>query len=300
MADGKTVIAKVKRAEKYAMSINGKVQFWFDDVLREVVGPKEQVIVYAGRRGDSWHMVVNEELSQKFDSIAKPVILSGGRVLYVGNLGGERADYGDGYSAGEGFTNHLVTRNSIGSPISTGGRIQASPNGQRAFLEFQREGGPELTEEIGADFALSKPLPSSYAVFDRDNHLVMVHETREWTRLVTDNVTGPAFDDLYIVSNDTSHPLLCSVTEKGKTAYMLGDMITPAFDELEDYSLSPDGESITCRGSNGQGWHLIINEWTGPVFDQVFNPTFSEDGHWVLYAARSGDQLYALRTAVPE
>ncbi|MFT4649638.1 MAG: hypothetical protein ACI9X4_002879 [Glaciecola sp.] len=295
MSDGKTPFAQVRNNDKHGIIIGQVVPGWFDEIKSVISTQEYPIPTYMARDGESWHVVTGNKIGPAFQELQKPVVLADGRVVYIGISADQQPQGPDGTPGATQQTTHVMVDGEPQPSCMVRHGIEVSRDGFRAYYRADFEDGTECVVEVGGPSYTPKDASIEFVQFDDENRLIIKESGEGYARLIIDNVTQPAYDDLYTISiRTTPAPLTAKVAMGEKSAFVSGSLISPYFDRITDPIYSPDGQILACRGRNEESWQLIIGKWTSQRFDEVFAPRFTKDGKNVQCGVRIDSDLFLL------
>lgn len=78
--------------------------------------------------------------------------------------------------------------------------------------------------------------------------------------------------------------------EEGQRVYHDGVLLGPAYPEIDDLRLSPDGCHVAYAARRGDKWRVVVDGQLGPEYDDIARngPSFHPDGTLEWLACRDG------------
>jgi len=251
------------RPSKTAVVVDGhegpvfdKIQMiypWTGDQRFIVFSPDGDRHAYIGKRGDSYHVVIDGK-------VGKPYERTAGQYLQFGPQGKQvvygATRKGRSYVVANGREQPWLGPPALGNP----GTIVLGPNGKRLAYVVRIKGGGRVVLD-------GKKVGPWYPTFmDRSLKFTPGGPGVSWIHAREDGKAVVVID--------------------GKPCAPLEEVKKPGI------QFSPDGKRVAYAGRLGEKWHVFLDGKKGPAFDDMAPHGFSPDGSGYLYLGLKKDKWY--------
>lgn len=290
-SDGKTVsyigVRRQGPEQKNVLVVNGaeimEEEYINSGYPKEPGNPPTYVI----KRGEKWHVIINGKLGEAYDHLGNNIIFSHDKkhMIYRASKGMYDFIVLDGV---EGKKRGAITENSYAF----------SPDGNVAFVMLNDRGRWVVVGDIENgpyDYVLGEIRFS-----DDGNHNAFVAERDRQRFVVIDGVEGPKFDDITLDIRFSRDGKRYNYAGKRRDKqYAVLDGVAAVYDEISEFSFSPDGKHVSMTARQGETWLTVVDGVERQEGKNRSSGIFSPDSRRIALRVQKGDKQFLIVDGVP-
>jgi Tol biopolymer transport system component len=324
--DGKTVVYQTISKPVHFITRYGAELKAFDGVLPPVISPSGNRIAYGAKRGESWFYVVDEKEEVPFERVGYGYFSKDGKhfayeaqrgdlrfVVIDGRQDGPFGDAGlwdfspdfDIYTAGAEGKKFFVWHGqkqkayeSIGEPVlSPDGKklAYAARNGEKNLVVVNGEEGKAYQAVETPVFSLDGN-QMAYLASENGVHSFPVKNGKEENKQGYLVLPGGWFSP-----DGKQFAFAALTTDAQKQFIVLDGKSQGEFQTVSFPFWSSDGSRFAYIATRDDKQFLVINGREGERYAEIYSvpsPTFTDDGTWVIYTARSADRILRVENKI--
>jgi Tol biopolymer transport system component len=284
---------------KWCMVIDGMEDAFFNTVKAPVFSPDGKHLAYQAMAGEKWHLVVDGKANAGTKTRVLDHIFSGDstKIAFIDDV--DDKNKGRLVVSDLEFTKQNVIASNVSLMILNEEKtriaaISISDNKQRV-IEFSFDKLDAV--RLGLQYDVIKKIAFgtdnvSLAYYaERDGKSFMVLNGREETL-----PEGMMMEPPVIRSDQKG---VGAIIATNKTAYLHHSFDATGqkdkeYDEVANLVYSSDSRFYTYAARKGNDWFAVVNSTEGPVFDRVVTPLISPDGKFLVYRARKDGKRFVV------